>query len=275
MRQAYGVGDDRLRNSRASRLTRLNVLSRVLAILTFAMSSLLAWQTKPFTNADVLEMVKAEFGEETILEAIRTNEPAYDTSAEALKALKSSGVSEKIIMAILAAGRARRGSSAPSNASDGLPSEVGVYVLKNDKYVPLEIEPAHWRTRAFGSVTTSGMVSRTTLKAEMETLGSRVQLSGRPEFLLVCPEGVTATEYHLVRAEENKKKREFRAEFRILEGGFHVAAGGTSKTRVAFDAEKIAAREFKLKVPELAKGEYAFLPPSQGLEGKLYTFGLQ
>ena len=123
--------------------------------------------------------------------------------------------------------------------------------------------------------TTSGVMTRTTLKADMETPGSPVQLSGSPEFLLVCPEGVEAFEYHLVRAEDNKKKREFRAEFQVLQGGFHVAAGGTRKTRVRFEAEKLAARKFRLKVPVLGKGEYAFLPPGKGLEGKLYTFGLR
>lgn len=60
---------------------------------------------KPFTNDDVLKLVKAGFGEETILQAIRTNECHFDTSADALTALKNVGVSEKIIRAMLAAGR--------------------------------------------------------------------------------------------------------------------------------------------------------------------------
>jgi hypothetical protein len=28
-------------------------------------------------------------------------------------------------------------------------------------------------------------------------------------------------------------------------------------------------------LPELGKGEYAFLPPTRGVNGKLYTFGVQ
>jgi Ca-activated chloride channel family protein len=61
--------------------------------------------SKPFTNDDVLKLVKAGFGQETILEAIRTNVCLFDTSAEALLALKNAGVGEKIIVAMLAAGR--------------------------------------------------------------------------------------------------------------------------------------------------------------------------
>lgn len=63
-------------------------------------------ENKPFTNDDVLELVKAGFGEETILEAFRANECHFDTSADALTALKNAGVGERIIMAMLAAGRA-------------------------------------------------------------------------------------------------------------------------------------------------------------------------
>jgi hypothetical protein len=60
------------------------------------------------------------------------------------------------------------------------------------------------------------------------------------------------------------------AEFRS-----HVALGGTSKNKVDFTANQLAAAKFRLKVPELAKGEYAFLPPTKGLNGRLYTFGLR
>src|SRR5690349_4493204 len=49
-------------------------------------------QTKSFTNDDVLQMTKAGFDEQTIVKAIQTHEPAYDTSINALVALKNTGV---------------------------------------------------------------------------------------------------------------------------------------------------------------------------------------
>lgn len=275
MEQGYGKVDGRTRDTRASCLTPGKIRFSLLALLAFAATTLLAWQSKPFTNDDVIEMVRAGFGEETILEAIRTNEPRFDTSVEALKALKNAGVGEKIIMAILAAGRVQRGPSAPSSESDALPAEVGIYVLKDGGYIPLEIEPVQWRSRAFGAVTTSGMVTRTTLKVDMETPQSPLQLSGSPELFLVCPEDVTAKEYQLLRAEDKKEGREFRAEFQLLAGSFEVAVGGTGKNKVRFEAEQLVARKFRLKLPELRKSEYAFLPPGKGLQGKLYTFGLR
>lgn len=249
--------------------------------------------SKPFTNEDVLKLVKAGFAEETILEAIRTKECHFDTSAEALLALKNAGVSEKIIMAILAAGRTPRAPSAPSSESDALPARVGIYVLKDGTYIRLEIEPVQWRPR--GWVSTSGNVSTTSLKADMATSESPVQLSGSPEFLLMCPEGVTEIEYHLLRADDNKKGREFRVEFQSLAsdldtgtrgnlpplvtlGGTRqtdVALSATRKNKVHFTAKELAAGKFRLTVSDLAKGEYAFLPPTIGFNGRLYTFGVR
>ncbi|HJR71460.1 MAG TPA: hypothetical protein VKA43_15570, partial [Gammaproteobacteria bacterium] len=54
-------------------------------------------------NAEVLEMVAAEFSDETIAAVIAANPPRFDVSPRALVALKSSGASERVIEAMLAA----------------------------------------------------------------------------------------------------------------------------------------------------------------------------
>jgi hypothetical protein len=56
---------------------------------------------KPLVNDDVIQMAKAGFGEELIIKAIRTHEPAFDTSIQSLIALKNAGVSEKAIAALI------------------------------------------------------------------------------------------------------------------------------------------------------------------------------
>ena len=58
-------------------------------------------------------MVAAGHGEETIMEAIQTTEPGFETSAEALVALKNAGVGEKIIVVMLAPKRGKLGATAP------------------------------------------------------------------------------------------------------------------------------------------------------------------
>ena len=147
--------------------------------------------------------------------------------------------------------------------------------MKDGRYIPLAVEPADWRPSVWGGVTTVGTVTKTTLKAIMQTPASPTQLSGNLEFLLVCPAGVTESEYHLLRAEENKKGREFKAEFQVLDDGSHVALGGKGRNKIRFPAEEVAAGRFKLKLPEPGKGEFAFLPPTKDLSGKVYTFGVQ
>jgi hypothetical protein len=54
-------------------------------------------------NADIQEMVAAEFSDPTIIAVIRANSVAFDLSPRALVALKSAGVSEQVIEAMLAA----------------------------------------------------------------------------------------------------------------------------------------------------------------------------
>src|SRR5262245_4686260 len=120
-----------------------------LAALLCCSASLSLGQNKVFTNDDLLKMVKAGFKEETIIEAIRANEPRYDTSVEALVTLKNAGVSERVISTMLAAARA--GTSAPNVDAEGgtLPGEIGVYALKDGRYVELADEAVDWRSKFF------------------------------------------------------------------------------------------------------------------------------
>ena len=185
---------------------------------------------------------------------------------------------------MLAAARGKPGPSQESGESDALPAEVGVYVLKDGTYVPLEAEPVEWRASAFYS--TSGGVTKNRFIARQSPSQSRLQLSGSPELLVVCPEGVSPIEYHLLRAEKKKRReteadpRKFRVYVQVTEGGVFVAVTGSAENIVRFEAEKLVADKFRLKLPPLGKGEYAFLPPSTPVAGgsplarKLYTFGV-
>lgn len=147
-------------------------------------------------------------------------------------------------------------------------------MLKDDTYVPLEIEPVQWRQPFFSSETTSGGLTTRRLKARPDSPRSGLQLSASPELFIVCPQGISANEYQLLRAEENKEPREFRVDFQSLADAGLVAVSGTTRNRVLFETEKVGAGVFRLKLPPLGEGEYAFLPPSTVEQGRLYTFGL-
>lgn len=53
---------------------------------------------KPLTNADIIKMVKAELPEDTIVLVIQKSPNRFDTSPDALIALKASGATKKFLM---------------------------------------------------------------------------------------------------------------------------------------------------------------------------------
>ncbi len=66
----------------------------------------------PMTNDDVIKMVRGGLGEATVIQAVNTAEPAFDTSPDGLVRLKQGGVSDRIIQQIIA-----RPSAAPATAA--------------------------------------------------------------------------------------------------------------------------------------------------------------
>lgn len=58
---------------------------------------------KPLTNPDVIKMIKAKLGEETIVRAIQNSTSDFDTSPDALIFLKQQGATDKILDAVLTA----------------------------------------------------------------------------------------------------------------------------------------------------------------------------
>jgi len=58
-------------------------------------------QTETLTNAAIIELTKLGFGDDVIVEKIRHSNHAFDTSLSSLKRLKTAGVSEAIIKAML------------------------------------------------------------------------------------------------------------------------------------------------------------------------------
>src|SRR5690606_15333812 len=64
-------------------------------------------------NADIQEMVAAEFSDSTIIAVIRANTVDFDVPPRALVALKTAGVSEQVIEAMLAAVEEQRRAAEP------------------------------------------------------------------------------------------------------------------------------------------------------------------
>src|ERR1700752_3319863 len=83
-------------------------LARSIVIVSLALAlsaNLMAQQGQkeaPLTNANVVKLAKAGFKEKTIISIINTRLPAFELSADRMIELKRSGVSEKVIIAMLA-----------------------------------------------------------------------------------------------------------------------------------------------------------------------------
>ena len=82
-------------------LHRLCGVSVVAALILFSNILEASGPAKPLTNEDIVKMVKAGLGPQTILATIKNQRGAYDVSPDALVALKNAGVNDEIIAALI------------------------------------------------------------------------------------------------------------------------------------------------------------------------------
>lgn len=271
-----------------------------LVAVVILVSGLAFAQSKPLTNDDVVQMVKGGFDESTTVAAIEAADTNFDTSVQALMALKTAGVNEKIISAMLAATKkkaeATKTATAPPPAASAapaptpnpdVPDDVGVYTKVKGSLVEVYSEIVDWKS---GGVAKSMFIgTKGHINAIVKGPKSKLQLGEPMEFIIKCQEGVTPSEYLLLKLDEKGDHREFRA----VTGGFYHSSSEVEKNAVKFDFQKIASRTYKIALTGMKKGEYGFLPPGSGSvggvgggasgktvqggsmqAGKLYTFGV-
>jgi len=121
-----GVREMIFRNSKSAAYNTMSLRKLyVLTVLTVvaAMTSspwLCAQQSqKALTNGDVIRMVKAGVPESAIISSIQSSNCNFDLSPDALVVLHKAGVSQKILEAMMAAGRVQPGPAAPPTAVGG------------------------------------------------------------------------------------------------------------------------------------------------------------
>jgi hypothetical protein len=282
---------------------RASVLLSVCLLLVAATS---AQAQAPLTNEDILTMVQAGFGEETIIKAIETNEPAYDTSVQALVELKKVGVSEKIITAMLEAGAKKKGKarleanpvgtpttspgSATAESRDvwpaelaAMPREVGLYYERNGEFIWLYGKPIV-ATNTGGFLKRSLTMGVSKVRSKGQLPGKRAQLQvfeRQPAFYAYMPEGQTPEGFVIVKMETKGNRRVFQVgSSGGLSGG--ISRGLNVKKVYQIEIERIASRLYRVTpLRELKHGEYGFLGTftytTAGLAGageKIYDFGI-
>lgn len=244
---------------------RSAVLLVVALVLTAAVG--LA-QTKRMTNDDVMAMVKASFEESTIITAIQSSEAGYDTSIQGMIALKEAGISEKIIAAMLEATKPKPAPvvvapAGPEPLPDGIPSDVGIYIKIKGKWEEVYPEVANWKSGGAGKSFMTMGLTKGHINGTLKGKNAKVQVALPVDIAIRTMEGVSPTEYQLLKLDEKGDRREFRA----VTGGVYHSSGGTDKNAVGFEFEKVASRTFRTRISGVKKGEYGFLAPSSGQAG--------
>jgi len=256
------------------------VRTKYRVVIGVALLAVFALAQTAMTNESVVRMAGAGLSDDIILGSINGQPGQYKTSADDLIALKSAGVSDRVIAAMIAkssgavaAAPAPAGAVAPAAA--GPVNEVGVYYKKGDAWTDLPPEVVNFKTGGvIKSIATAGVV-KGDINGHINGGHSPNGLKSPVDILVYTPEGTNVTEYQLLRLHEEKDSREFRT---VTGGVLHVS-GGATRDMIPFENKKIAPRTYEIVAPNLGSGEYGLLPPAagdatstSGRIGKIYSF---
>ncbi|MGD0870943.1 MAG: hypothetical protein ABSB88_15415 [Bryobacteraceae bacterium] len=253
--------------------TRLLLLLACVTALCFSQATL--------TNDSIIKMVKAGLSEDIVLSSVHSQPGKYSTGADDLIALKSAGVSDKIIAAMMNGGGAAApvavAAPAPAAAGGSIVAEIGVYYKKNDQWADLNAEVVNFMTGGvLKSIGTAGIVKKD-INGHVNGAKSPNRIASPVDLLVYTADGVSITEYQLLRLHDSKDYREFRT----MTGGVVHQSGGATRDLVPFESKKLAPRTYEIILPSLGAGEYGLLPPasgdatgSTGRVGKIYSFSI-
>jgi len=244
---------------------------------------------KTLNNDSIIKLVKAGLSDDLITTTINTSSGSYDTSTDGIIALKTAGVSDKVVAAILVKSAAPAAPATPpapipsaekaSPATPSLPPGVdtlGIYSQATD---------GSWQEfiSSVVSMETGGAIKSFTARmvkgnfsGHVEGPTSRLKLKLPANLLLYLPEGVSPGEYQLVRFRIENENRVFR----LIAKNHDRATNGPVRDTVEFDAKKIAPRLYEIELgKDLGVGEYGLLPPAEAgtketsaSQGKIYAF---
>jgi hypothetical protein len=253
----------------------------LLALVFMALCPLLVAQ-QALNNDSVIKLVKAGLSEDLIVSTINASPGTYDTSADGIIALKTAGVSDKVVAAIVmrASGPAPASYAqvAPPSTGTGLPAgidEVGVYYKdKSGVWAALLPEIVNFKTGGvLKSMMTNGIV-KGDLNGHIQGPHAKQGVTFPVVFAVYVPEGTAITEYQLLRLRPNVDSREFRS----ITGGVMHTSGGATRDSIEFQSEKITHRLYQITLQSsIGKGEYGLLPPgsygssNMGSSGKIYS----
>jgi hypothetical protein len=216
------------------------------------LSCLMGYQTAAaeeiLTNAAVVELVRAGMADSTIVDVIQTRGTAFDVTVAALIALRTSGVSNRVIASMLTASARGRSRTSPLPAT--IPDEQGVYWEGGGGPQRLAAE----------NITLRGPRGLENETAAIRGTTSALAVKPPVTFLLRTPDDVAPEEFLLVQLFVRKDRREFRT----LLGGLW-RGDSVEHMAVPFESERLAPSLYRIRVIALPKGEFGFVRPGTPL----------
>ena len=251
------------------------------AFLAFAVTLCAAQQV--MDNAAVIKLSSSGLSEDLIVQTITASNGHYDTSTDALIALKKAGVTDKEVGAMLTKNANPNGSAPAVVAANGstLPpgvDEVGVYYKdKSGAWVEFSPEIVNYKSGGVLKHSFSYGIVKEDKNGHVPGKSAKLVLSHPVDILIYAPEGTAPNEYQLLLLRQNSDNREFRSET----GGVVHSSGGAERDRKDFTSTKIGPRLYTFSLgPEFKPGEYGVLPPgaisstNAASAGKINTFHL-
>jgi len=247
----------------------------------------LAAEPCTFTNEDVIKMAHAGLADGVILATMTHCQGAYDTSPEALVALKDTGVSEAVIGAMVnppapAAAPAAGGATTGAAAAADPPTleEMGTYIALKNGQVRKLVAVTTTSKGSGGRVAADVLVpfasfARRRHKQTIPGMAAsfRIAVADLDGFYYFASPGtpVDTSSLHLVAAEVDKDK-----ELRILGATLSSVTGGQAQEQnaipIMLKVTKVPGL-YRITLTEpLPKGEYAIV---LGQFGQARTFALQ
>ena len=229
------------------------------------------------TNDAVIKLSKAGLSDDLIVQTIDTQPTDFTTDADALLALKTAGVSDRVIQTMLNKGRVRLTGNEPPLPTIALSdvNEIGVYYKdKTGKWQMIDPEIVHIKSGGWVKSTVTNGVIKQDENGHLNGRESKLLLPRPIEFLVYAPDGVDIAEYDLVRFRLNSNAREFR----IKTGGVFHSTSGDDRDRVEIKPHKVAPHTWEFTLGTDTPGaEYGILPPgttSPANGGNIYTFAI-
>jgi len=224
---------------------------------------------KPMTVQEVIKLAKAGYSDDLIIVQIQKKQQHFNLTTDQLVQLKTAHVSERVVKymidpasALTAPCIATKPNPAPTarsqtnKADDTVPTDVGIYVRQDGDWAPMLPELVNWKSQGkLKSAATLSFVNGD-VGGVVDGPMSRNNFVSPIEFLIVMPDGITITDYQLVRLH----RREGDREFRIATGGIAHASADNGRDMLVFVATRISPTVYLIKLNVYA-GEYGFLPP--------------